>query len=637
MKNNVFILFILLAYMCIGVTGAQPLKVNLSHLNELYDPKTGGWWEFWSNGRFMGHVNVDDTARAAITYLNYYIHFRDKNVLEYARKALTFTMKMQDPKGLFYLYLVDETKTDLGAGDWFGRAIHALGLGYMVFKDVDAVFARRLEEAILKSKQHFPYISSTWTISHIIMGLTYYYNASHADWAKEAIELLSGKLLSKQANIENVVKEYPPWGFYSESLTYAPGLPIQALALAGRILNKTEYVNSARKATEKLFVHLAISHQFTYSDKTWFSWRCIPGTYPCPPIIPATIVKAFALSARSISDEEISKVHHIMAGLAASWFLGNNPAGVQMYNPNTGMVYDGILGEGRVNTNSGCEATEVPLDALIYVVSNEDSSRYLWARSISHSTPLMLEAENLQGVYRIARGDAFKGKYIVLNKGNFIKLGKIDLKGSDKFRILLLSRKSDCTLEVYLSGKLLKRIRLESSSWSFLSIGEFGKPGEYLLKVVEGELQVDMVVVEPFIEYRVYQISQNEYLLLGLKLFNTSGLLKFKIGNVNVTIKVDENLNVVSASSNKGAVHIDGKSGDELKDLSLGGLHVVKTGDVKVNLILFPLGSGGGGENVEKPSEVNWVGILTVAILIISATFILILKWLGRRKHGDPI
>ena len=34
-----------------------------------------------------------------------------------------------------------------------------------------------------------------------------------------------------------------------------------------------------------------------------------------------------------------------VAGIAAAWFFGNNPAGVAMYDPATGRTYDGIEGD----------------------------------------------------------------------------------------------------------------------------------------------------------------------------------------------------------------------------------------------------------------------------------------------------
>ena len=49
-----------------------------------------------------------------------------------------------------------------------------------------------------------------------------------------------------------------------------------------------------------------------------------------------------------------------VAGIAAAWFFGNNPAGVAMYDPATGRTYDGINPgdpNNMVNRNSGAEST----------------------------------------------------------------------------------------------------------------------------------------------------------------------------------------------------------------------------------------------------------------------------------------
>ena len=46
-----------------------------------------------------------------------------------------------------------------------------------------------------------------------------------------------------------------------------------------------------------------------------------------------------------------------LAGLAASWYFGNNPAGTAMYDPATGVTFDGVSATGEVNLNSGAEST----------------------------------------------------------------------------------------------------------------------------------------------------------------------------------------------------------------------------------------------------------------------------------------
>ena len=46
-----------------------------------------------------------------------------------------------------------------------------------------------------------------------------------------------------------------------------------------------------------------------------------------------------------------------LAGVAAGWFFGANTAGVPVYNPATGVTFDGVESDGRLNRNSGAEST----------------------------------------------------------------------------------------------------------------------------------------------------------------------------------------------------------------------------------------------------------------------------------------
>jgi len=67
------------------------------------------------------------------------------------------------------------------------------------------------------------------------------------------------------------------------------------------------------------------------------------------------------------------------AGLAASWFFGNNMAGVPMVDPATGRCFDGIEGphDWRVNRNAGAESTIEALLALLVVGDEPLAAQYL--------------------------------------------------------------------------------------------------------------------------------------------------------------------------------------------------------------------------------------------------------------------
>jgi hypothetical protein len=78
----------------------------------------------------------------------------------------------------------------------------------------------------------------------------------------------------------------------------------------------------------------------------------------------------------------------VMAGLAASWFTGNNPAGALMYDSTTGRGLDGIRDSGTVNLNSGAESTVEALLTLLEVEKFPEARGYLRYRRITGtSTP----------------------------------------------------------------------------------------------------------------------------------------------------------------------------------------------------------------------------------------------------------
>jgi hypothetical protein len=60
----------------------------------------------------------------------------------------------------------------------------------------------------------------------------------------------------------------------------------------------------------------------------------------------------------------------IQAGQIANWFTGKNPAGEVMYNPHSGIIYDGIENENLINKNSGAESTIEGLLTLLKISQN---------------------------------------------------------------------------------------------------------------------------------------------------------------------------------------------------------------------------------------------------------------------------
>jgi hypothetical protein len=80
------------------------------------------------------------------------------------------------------------------------------------------------------------------------------------------------------------------------------------------------------------------------------------------PITPRTKQIAYGAGARVLALLAVSAAAHSsglrqLAGIAAGWFFGQDPAGIATYNPATGATDDGINANGTVNLNSGAEST----------------------------------------------------------------------------------------------------------------------------------------------------------------------------------------------------------------------------------------------------------------------------------------
>jgi hypothetical protein len=104
------------------------------------------------------------------------------------------------------------------------------------------------------------------------------------------------------------------------------------------------------------------------------------------------LVQGYMALYRATGEEKYA----IYAGLAASWFFGNNMAGVAIYDPDTGRSFDGIEGPAtwRVNHNAGAESTIEALLALQVVYQDPTAARYLDYREVAVRPYVRVEAES---------------------------------------------------------------------------------------------------------------------------------------------------------------------------------------------------------------------------------------------------
>ena len=442
--------------------------VNLGHLEFLTEPVTFGaldvaivhiYSEYpeyeWVDAAGEGIAAVDDVARAALVYLEHYRQTGDTRALDLARLCLDFVRYMQTEDGWFYNFVTDAAGTINTQGTtsykaltgwWAVRGLWALADGYRVFKDVDPAYAADLQAAYLLTEraltgevlrnfgtysQLHGFSIPAWipggavdSSSVMLLALTTYYRAEpNAD---------------TQALIEHVasgISEYVlgdaatyPFGMHPVT-TNAPGYwhawgshMVHALAEAGAALGRQDWIDSAAYEANTFMMRQLVFERIR-------EMGILPRRLGQIAYGTNMLVQGYMALYRATGEEQYARY----AGLAASWFFGNNMAGVPVYDPETGRCFDGIDGpaEWRVNRNAGAESTIEALMALQAVHQDPIAARYLDYREVAVRPYVRVEAERGQPVAgkpdfreRDWTGEAYFsfGQYYSLGAGDVLEI-----------------------------------------------------------------------------------------------------------------------------------------------------------------------------------------------------------------------
>ncbi|UCG25675.1 MAG: hypothetical protein JSW55_06705 [Chloroflexota bacterium] len=370
----------------------------------------------WVDAAGEGISAVDDVARAALVYLSYFQRTGDELALDLARYALNFVMALQADNGEYYNFVYDREGTinTMGRtsyrswGWWAARAQWALATGYGVFRDVDPLYTAELEEAYLQGENALAQTIGpvgaydslhgqpipAWLIgggsdvsSLAMLGLATYYQVEPNNQTKQLLTNLANGVARYQLGGPG---EYPyaaqPSMTSSTALWHAWGShQVHALAWAGRLLDRQDWIEAAQRTADTLFVRFLVTDLVN---------EMLPLPQRRGQIAYGTevVTSGFWSLYQATGDEQYARY----AGLTASWLFGNNMAGVQMYDPETGRTFDGIDGpnEFRVNRNSGAESTIEGLYLLMLLDQDPVASQYLDYRAVESPPLIVEEVEN---------------------------------------------------------------------------------------------------------------------------------------------------------------------------------------------------------------------------------------------------
>lgn len=407
----------------------------------------------WVDAAGEGLSAVDDVARAAVVYLWQYERNGDPELLELARACLNFVLYMQAPDGEFYNFVTDREGTInrfggtsyKSLGWWAMRGLWALGEGVRVFAAADPDYAETLaaaylltEAALAATVTNYGQMSEVhgfqvpaWipggepAVASIgLLGLAAYHQARPNETTAALITAIADGVAAYRLG-EGAVY---PFGMHPVR-TNAPGfwhdwgahMP-HALAVAGMVMGREDWVASAAATADSFLLRHLAFERFRHIG-------VVPDRLNQIAYGTNMLVLAYMALYEATGEERYARY----GGLAASWYFGNNMAGVQMYDPASGRVYDGIDGPvaWRVNRNAGAESTIEGLMSMIAVADVPLALDLLYVQPVSGNSYRVLQAEDGQRVVGTpvyyagdwtGEGYISAGRYIGIGEGQRLRL-----------------------------------------------------------------------------------------------------------------------------------------------------------------------------------------------------------------------
>lgn len=382
-----------------------------------------------------GIACVDDAARAAVVALrDFELHGRRES-LERARPLLRFVLAMQTGDGQFYNFVLKdltinrEGKTSFSSfGWWAARGVWACGTGYRIFKDIDTVFAAQLRAAMERSLPQVEHMLATYGQTEQEGGFTMPRWLLYGSGADATSELLLGLLEFQRAapslRVERMIRKIGdglmlmqdgdvatfPFGAHRSWRTFVHlwgNAQVVGLVTAGGLLGDKAMLASAQRSARGFFTRVVCNGMF----KEW-DLREPGGKKEFDQI--AYGVRPIVLGSLRMYDASGDTDYLRLAGLAASWFFGNNPAGKVMYDTLTGRCYDGIRDSSTVNLNSGAESTIEALSCMVELSAYPQAMPYVHCRQVRVTST----ADMITGVFAFPNGKQTV-MYVDLRGGRF--------------------------------------------------------------------------------------------------------------------------------------------------------------------------------------------------------------------------
>jgi hypothetical protein len=323
--------------------------VNLQHLDRLLTPL--GIWQHTRYGEpWVEHgFSIDDQARGLIVgaWLKW-LQLRQPAWLELhdpqfptrlIEVCLRYIEQAQLPNGRFHNFRDAEGhwRDEIGSDDSFGRTIWSLYTLRKLFPESE--WASRAAPLLRSAYKHFDAIEPLRSVAFLCL----------EEEEPERLRRLALHLVESYRHMRE-----PDWRWFEPFLTYENARLAQAVLLAGARLRQPDWLKIAREA-------LLFLAETTFTTTGYFSAIGTEGWYfrgrsralfDQQPVCAGATVEAF-LDAWQVFDRY--EPFRAYAERALMWYHGDNIHQLPLYDPDTGLVYDGLTPLG-VNLNRGAES-----------------------------------------------------------------------------------------------------------------------------------------------------------------------------------------------------------------------------------------------------------------------------------------
>ncbi len=430
------------------------------------DPATGDYSQ--------GAYNADDVSRAAVVYLRHWQQTGDTASKDKAYELLRGLTYLQTAtgknRGNVVLWMQSDgtlnpsaepvelpDPSDSAESYWLARTLWALGEGYAAFEQTDPAFASFLEDRLQLSvgavrrqvlTDYGRYTVSDgkrvprWLIvngadatAEATLGLSAYVAARPQDRVTRTVlaQLLDGVAAMGTARSHWPYGAVLPWA-ESRSMWHAWSSQMAgALAIGAETLRRPVLLRPA--------VAEAVGFDPTLiaaggPDNAW---------YPTPVDHTQIAYGADSRVQNLLATADAARLPGLrsLAAMNASWFFGSNDAGEPVYDPATGVTYDGVAADGTINRNSGAESTIHGLLTMLAL----DARPAVRAQAVGWQQPptrdglVTVEAEATPGTGAVVTPESAWTGESQLSGGSYLQLepgerARLTLGRADQRRVL---------------------------------------------------------------------------------------------------------------------------------------------------------------------------------------------------------